>query len=837
MLHCSCEDLHILSYSRPEVYSQMTANSTVPWVLTSRHREQKAPTRTSKSEETCRDSTTGQATAGRGFMSPEAFSPHFRAVFSRLVSELFRSGCGANQTRAACRRKVRGGRNLGSTSASSQIERTFSALHAVSTPSPSTFETPPYPQCQQSTTPAGASMVILAPSTACKPPVSSNAMRTTKSLSVSCSATQNFSASSRSPLPPMGHPSASVQRQSSSTPTWLSCRSSRWLDSAGTTNDSSRCGKTCLREQAVTSLPGGSSADTLPSHSLPSGTTPASNGVPAPSQCVHIRENRNFRTLLRLSEATEEPFLSPSMLVAQADAPLFCVTAAHGMARLTPPCHEAGERGEQLPSDASGKRDGLSSPNECASSESAHVSPAGSEAARQRSKPGGEASAERRPATDPVADSDENQQPSSLSSSGSIRFRYASEGTYDSREMDNTTASEPNGHRPSLDGGGDEHPSGDVSRGNTVRAFQDPLDDDDVSEYGVADGSSRLPGEPGDGCCSTIWTMTAEELFGFDFMAKCTPERFSQRDRRMYPSQEDTGDAVKQVLRAEASAREIVNRARSLQVILRQRVRVEAEEEEKCFRNLQESLFEARKTQIREELEAFAAEETMRTEAFVEHSKRPGFEHRLTRAKEQLLGEVLKVDVSCPLEAVKRFGTTQQLVAFYEKRQKKTHHVVHHPPGDILERDKDIITWDEQGQARVEHLSASTHRRSVTKLGSFWVRHQNRGAQHSERPLIFLNTHSWGDAHDLANNGEAECLRLRSVSEDPEELRAVSTDKREQSNSKHDVWCEDIPDEDDLEERGPPDRVSQRAVHSLDVLASRGCNRGAGGELADQGRD
>ncbi|KFG55141.1 hypothetical protein TGFOU_225480 [Toxoplasma gondii FOU] len=836
MRHCSCEDLNILSYTRPEVFSQMTGNTTVPWVRTPRHLELKAPARTANSEKTCRDSKSGQAISGRGFISPKVFSPHFRAVFSRPVSELFRSGCEADQTRAACRRKMRGGRNLGSTSASSQIERTVAPLHAVSTPPSLTFESPPCSQCQQSTTPSGVSVVVLAPSTACKPAVSSKAVRTTTSLSVSCSTCQIFSASSRSPLSPTGHPSASVQRQSSSTPAWLSCRPSRWLDSAGTANDSSQCEKTSHREQAVTSVRGGSSSDTL-SHSVPSSTTPASIGVPAPPQCVRPRENLDFRTLLSLSEATEEPCLSPSMRFPQADAPLFCVTVAHGMARLTPPCHEVEERGEQLTSDASGGRDGLASPNECTSSESVQVSPAGSEASRKWCMPGGEASAERRPATDPVADSDENQQPSSLSSSGSIRFRYNSEGTYDSKEMDNTTASEPNGHRPSLDGGGDEHPSGDDPRGSTVRAFQDPLDDDDASEYGVTDGSSRLPGEPGDGCCSTIWTMSTEELFGFDFIANCTPERFSRRDRRTYPSQEDAGDAVKQVLRAEASAREIVNRARSLQVILRQRVRVEAEEEEKRFRNLQQSLFEARSSQIREELEAFAAEETMRTEAFVEHSKRPGFEHRITRAKEQLLGEVLKVDVSCPLEAVKRFGTTQQLVAFYEKRQKKTHHVVHHPPGDILERDKDIITWDEQGRARVEHLSASTHRRSVTKLGSFWVRHQNRGAQHSDRPLVFLNTHSWGDAHDVANNGEAQCLRLRSVSEDPEEVRAVSTDRREQLNSKHDIWCEDIPDEDDLDERGPPDRVSQRTVHSLDVLASKGWNRGTGGELANRGRD
>lgn len=122
----------------------------------------------------------------------------------------------------------------------------------------------------------------------------------------------------------------------------------------------------------------------------------------------------------------------------------------------------------------------------------------------------------------------------------------------------------------------------------------------------------------------------------------------------------------------------------------------------------------------------------------------------------------LKVDVSCPLEVVKRFGTRRQLLQLAMKTQESPRQIVHHPPGDTLERDTDVITWDEEGHARVEHKSASTHQRRVTDMGSFWVRHQSKVHQHSNRPLVLLSTHSWQEDDDLEG---AEFPRLGSILE------------------------------------------------------------------------
>lgn len=101
------------------------------------------------------------------------------------------------------------------------------------------------------------------------------------------------------------------------------------------------------------------------------------------------------------------------------------------------------------------------------------------------------------------------------------------------------------------------------------------------------------------------------------------------------------------------------------------------------------------------------------------------------------------------MEVVKRFGTRRQLLDLATKRQESPRQIVHHPPGDVLERDTDVITWDDEGRARVEHRSASTHQSRVTDLGSFWVRHQSKVHQHSNRPLVLLSTHSWQEDDEL----------------------------------------------------------------------------------------
>ncbi|PFH35212.1 hypothetical protein BESB_060990 [Besnoitia besnoiti] len=382
----------------------------------------------------------------------------------------------------------------------------------------------------------------------------------------------------------------------------------------------------------------------------------------------------------------------------------------------------------------------------------------------------------------------------------------------------------------------------DTKRGFSLVPDQDSVDDDDTkSVYGAPNWGDTRPQESEDACCPVIWTMTAEELFGFDITSTCRPERLLQCGQERVPVEPASpDDAVRQVLRAEANAAEIVNRAERLRGILRQRVVAEVEDEAKRFTATQEVLFQAKARNLREDLDEFVAQESARVDAFVERTHR-GIEKRRQRATQDIVGEVLKVDVSCPIEAVKRFGTRDQLVAFAEERSKRAMQVIHHPPGDAMERDTDIITWDDQGRARVEHRSASTKRRSVTELGSFWIRHQSRAEQHSSRPLVLLSTRSWHESDD-EKPAESHFPRLRSLSECPQDNRAMLTESRGLLSPKPDPWSHDIPDEEGssfplLEKGRLSSGDSPRSVHSPTVYASKGRRLESGQECVHGERD
>ncbi|CAI9149368.1 unnamed protein product [Rangifer tarandus platyrhynchus] len=113
---------------------------------------------------------------------------------------------------------------------------------------------------------------------------------------------------------------------------------------------------------------------------------------------------------------------------------------------------------------------------------------------------------------------------------------------------------------------------------------------------------------------------------------------------------------------------------------------------------------------------------------------------RRSTAVSFLIAKVMEVDIRCPLEAVKRFASPRRQLQFYAARGDAEKQVVHHPPGDRLRREKDVIIWDDKGYAKVAHVSADKKTTSITQLGSFWVRHQSKAQQHSSRPLVLLST-------------------------------------------------------------------------------------------------
>lgn len=95
---------------------------------------------------------------------------------------------------------------------------------------------------------------------------------------------------------------------------------------------------------------------------------------------------------------------------------------------------------------------------------------------------------------------------------------------------------------------------------------------------------------------------------------------------------------------------------------------------------------------------------------------------------------VLKIDVQCPVEAVKLFGRPGELMAFKEKP------VQHHPSGELFLRPEDYITWDAEGRALLER-DANRHRPS---FGSFWTRHQSK-VHTSYRPAVLVKSQTYAD--------------------------------------------------------------------------------------------
>ncbi|KAL8439565.1 hypothetical protein Efla_007425 [Eimeria flavescens] len=103
-----------------------------------------------------------------------------------------------------------------------------------------------------------------------------------------------------------------------------------------------------------------------------------------------------------------------------------------------------------------------------------------------------------------------------------------------------------------------------------------------------------------------------------------------------------------------------------------------------------------------------------------------------------VLNFVLRVDVQCPVEAVKLFGRAEQLLPFKEKATL----VRHFPSGELLLRPDDYMAWDKEGKAFLQRARGSN-----TALGSFWTRHQTR-IHSSDRQAVLFKPPSFDDPLD-----------------------------------------------------------------------------------------
>ncbi|KAL8436127.1 hypothetical protein ACSSS7_001984 [Eimeria intestinalis] len=103
-----------------------------------------------------------------------------------------------------------------------------------------------------------------------------------------------------------------------------------------------------------------------------------------------------------------------------------------------------------------------------------------------------------------------------------------------------------------------------------------------------------------------------------------------------------------------------------------------------------------------------------------------------------VIDRVLKVDVQCPIEAIKLFGRADQLLSFKERSN-----VQHHPSGELLLRTEDHMMWDEEGRAYLQRDA----QRPRSSSGSFWTKHQSK-VHASDRPAVLIKTPAFIDPLD-----------------------------------------------------------------------------------------
>lgn len=114
---------------------------------------------------------------------------------------------------------------------------------------------------------------------------------------------------------------------------------------------------------------------------------------------------------------------------------------------------------------------------------------------------------------------------------------------------------------------------------------------------------------------------------------------------------------------------------------------------------------------------------------------------------------VLKVDVECPVEAIKLFCSPGALLQFAAKASFQ--HIHHHPSGELMLLPEKCLTFD-GGAAHSLSFGVPDGPRRRSCFGSFWAKHQSK-FHSSERPALLLPLPAFEDPFDKDIN-----LRLLS---------------------------------------------------------------------------
>ncbi|CDJ45468.1 hypothetical protein, conserved [Eimeria tenella] len=240
--------------------------------------------------------------------------------------------------------------------------------------------------------------------------------------------------------------------------------------------------------------------------------------------------------------------------------------------------------------------------------------------------------------------------------------------------------------------------------------------------------SRRLDEGPVSCCGLSLQPLSITQLFSD------VPQPLSRATQSI---EVDSRSAIRLLQDAEDDAAAVVLTAQEKSRALRERARAEAEAEGEWLRNDMEKLLETivQKNKIeREGMRKLHAQREAETNAILARDK----QENLAGTVSMVVDLTLKVDVQCPVEAIKLFCPPERLLTFRKKSPFQ-----HHPSGELLLKAEDYITWDEEGRALLAR-DALRHRQS---FGSFWTKHQSK-VHSSVRPALLLKTPHFDDPLD-----------------------------------------------------------------------------------------
>ncbi|KAL8273352.1 hypothetical protein Esti_002684 [Eimeria stiedai] len=234
-------------------------------------------------------------------------------------------------------------------------------------------------------------------------------------------------------------------------------------------------------------------------------------------------------------------------------------------------------------------------------------------------------------------------------------------------------------------------------------------------------------------CCGyPLHAMDVSQLFSGSLSCQLRPVALPLPVREA-----DCRSSIQLLEDAEVQATAFVVSAQERARDLRAKAKQEIDEEERRLRESMEASLETIAQKYKNECEQ-QKELQRRKEAHVNVILARDKKTNLQGVVAMVIDFVLKVDLECPIEAIKRFGHADQLLAFKEKSL-----VQHHPSGELLLRTEDYMVWDDEGRAYLQRDA----QRQRNSRGSFWTKHQSK-VHASERPAVLLKPPSFIDPLD-----------------------------------------------------------------------------------------